>query len=637
MKNNVLKTSLIFVVLVIISLVFSFIIYNKDVLFLNKNERKIIDLSLNESKYTGFNHSNDFLSSDGDLNEISFDYKGYINKLVIEYETDNNFSFVLNYNSKNYFNNSYNKTINESFTTKLNKSYTVFKDKVDGFNIKFEGNNSFVIKSIKVDNTLSFNRFLFIFIFASIGVVTILYLYFKNNLFSGKIEKLFLSIVFIIGGLFILLQPHTTSFSWDDQIHFSSIYRIFELDGLTEWKESYHTMTEIAPFSDSINTVEERNLQNDYLESNNKVVKTESNSRLISYNQIGYIVPGFVLKICSMIGISTVVTVILTKFSMLSVYGIIMYFAIKVSPYGKRIIAIFGLIPTVLFLSTQFSYDPPIIASMCLFVAEFLSVMCNKKKKIDLKVCLILLISIIVASFIKAVYIPLILLCLLIPKDNFLNDKQRKNFKIGVILIFIMIVITFVVPAVTTSDAIGDFRGGNTNSSEQLHMILKNPLGYANLLKDTAGALLADRTISSFALYNYSYVKNVLNTPSYTNIYFIILLLLVFVILTDSYNDKKIKNEKLIKIFNCFIIIGIIILIWTALYIAFTPVGEMTINGVQSRYFLPLIIPFVLINLSNNKIKSDYNIITYDSVIMGIMSLTLLYSLYVVYFNSFCM
>ena len=47
-------------------------------------------------------------------------------------------------------------------------------------------------------------------------------------------------------------------------------------------------------------------------------------------------------------------------------------------------------------------------------------------------------------------------------------------------------------------------------------------------------------------------------------------------------------------------------LIWTALYLSFTPVGSLVINGVQSRYFIPLILPLLII-INTNKIKTNFN------------------------------
>lgn len=47
-----------------------------------------------------------------------------------------------------------------------------------------------------------------------------------------------------------------------------------------------------------------------------------------------------------------------------------------------------------------------------------------------------------------------------------------------------------------------------------------------------------------------------------------------------------------------------VMLIWSAMYLSFTPVGEASIAGVQARYYLPLIYLGALL-LSNSKIKVE--------------------------------
>ncbi|MBR3199006.1 MAG: DUF2142 domain-containing protein [Bacilli bacterium] len=640
MKKN---SIILLIILLFISFVSSFFIYNFEILKLNSADRKLIDIPLNDMKYEGFNYDSDgaLHSVDGSEKSIKISYKGYINKLVINYKTKKNFAFNIKYGSKDYYNKKSVGELEEAFTLRLNKSVTSFRSNVNNLDLLFKDQDSFKINSVKIDNRIGFNFYLSIFIFLSLLVFSILYLYFKSNLFGGKIEKLFLSLILIFGSMFIILQPATTSFSFDDQIHFSEIYRLFEFDGVSEWPQSYYDMTEIMPFDNGVSTFEERELQNKYLDSSDEIVRTDINSPLITYNQVGYIAPGFVLKLCQLIGIGTSLTIILTKFSMLFVYAIVMYFAIKKVPRGKRIMSVFGLFPSIIFLSAQFSYDPPIIAAICLFVAYYLNLMENKNEKLDFKTALILLISVIIASFIKVVYAPLILLLLFIPKDKYLFKKQSKFYRIGVILIFILLVSTFLLPAASAVSDLGDMRGGNTSVSGQVSTIIKNPVGYIKVLKDTAGKLFANKLFSEATLYNYSYVFVMKQIEvKDNNIYIMFLLLFVFAIITDSYRDSRhvnIEQDKKFKILSIILNLGIIVLIWTALYISYTPVGDLGINGVQNRYFLPILIPFIMFSISTDKIKNTFDMKKYDTIIMTIISICILYSLYSVFLLSFCM
>ena len=60
----------------------------------------------------------------------------------------------------------------------------------------------------------------------------------------------------------------------------------------------------------------------------------------------------------------------------------------------------------------------------------------------------------------------------------------------------------------------------------------------------------------------------------------------------------------------CFVIIC---LIWTALYMSFTPVGMGEILGVQARYYMPLIIPIMAI-INVPQIKNNINIRIYNTI-----------------------
>lgn len=63
-------------------------------------------------------------------------------------------------------------------------------------------------------------------------------------------------------------------------------------------------------------------------------------------------------------------------------------------------------------------------------------------------------------------------------------------------------------------------------------------------------------------------------------------------------------------------------LIWSAMYLSFTPVGEASIAGVQARYYLPLIYLGALL-LSNSKIKveiSKYGLAKLSFIVANILA-----------------
>ena len=638
-KKDRFKFIIMLLASMVFSLILSYFINNYSVLKLDKKDRIVNDISFDSLQIKNLKYDGkQFIPIDTDNGKIVINYTGFVNKLIVNYTTKDNFYIDVNYNGHDYYDNQVLKSRREGFNSRLNSSVLKIDEDVENITIQLNSNENFSILSIQIDNSVKFNVFLFIFIFFSMALLVILYFYFKYNLFNQKIEYLFLSILLVVGSITIFLHPNVTSISWDDQIHYSYMYRLLDFGGQTHWTEADLDMTEVYPFI-SIDTGEEKILQDRYLNTAKENIKSETSSSFIQYNQVGYIIPGLVMKISSAVGLPFTLKIILAKFSMLITYALIIFWAIKIIPRGKIILSVIGLFPTNIFLATQFSYDPPITAFLILFTAVYIRVLETKDEKINFKYSLILIFSILFACFIKAIYIPLIILLFLIPKDKFSNKKQHLHFKIGVLLLLILVMATFVFPTVTQTSSLGDLRGGNTSTSGQLKVILNNPVGYMKLLNDNAGTYFFDKVIGEETIINYGYIDSYISPEgnNYDRVaYYVILFLLLFVVITDSYDKDNYKNKKLIKVFNIIIFIGIIVLIWTALYLSFTPVGELTINGVQNRYFIPLIAPLIIISLSNSKIKNTFSRVKYEFIIMSIISIILIYITYIKAFTIFC-
>jgi uncharacterized membrane protein len=152
-------------------------------------------------------------------------------------------------------------------------------------------------------------------------------------------------------------------------------------------------------------------------------------------------------------------------------YLLIFGYAIKISKSLKRFLVVLGLIPTNLFLATQYSYDPAVLSGLTLGIVLFYNMITNKDSKVDFKIMVLFLFSMLYGCFPKAVYVPLMLLFLLIPKDRFKNEKQCIHTKIGIIIITILMMATFVLPTVS-GNSLGDARGGATSVNDQLKLII---------------------------------------------------------------------------------------------------------------------------------------------------------------------
>ena len=79
-------------------------------------------------------------------------------------------------------------------------------------------------------------------------------------------------------------------------------------------------------------------------------------------------------------------------------------------------------------------------------------------------------------------------------------------------------------------------------------------------------------------------------------------ILMVFVLLTESWNGVKKKIGKYTVLWIWLLTAGVIGMMWVAMYLAYTPVGARTVVGVQPRYYAPLIFP-IFMTLTTDKIQ----------------------------------
>ena len=215
----------------------------------------------------------------------------------------------------------------------------------------------------------------------------------------------------------------------------------------------------------------------------------------------------------------------------------------------------------------------------------------------------------IIACFTKAIYAPLIMIFLLLPKEKFENIKKYKLFRIGIILITILLCATFVIPTVTNPSEISDTRGGDASEKRQIKSIIHSPISFVNSFTGNYYYNFSEKVLGKDTIYSFSYYDTE-EKISLSNGFALLIIMLLFFILTDNSKDEYLKPKE--KIYIMFIILIIIAFIWGALYLSFTPVGDEIIKGVQGRYFIPLILPFAICFMTN-KIINNIERVKYSS------------------------
>lgn len=298
---------------------------------------------------------------------------------------------------------------------------------------------------------------------------------------------------------------------------------------------------------------------------------------------------------------------------------IILYIAIKIIPYGKNILLLLTCLPVAAAGFASMSPDAMTISVSYLFISYILKLLYEKDKKINLKNKILLIIMSIVISLCKIVYLPLAGLILLLPKEKY---NSRKEQIITCVLVIGIAIITNLYWLVFCSNYLVEYKEGSPLL--QLTDLLNHPFEFMQKLFFT------------ISMYAKSYLEGLFGYGVGADLHIVlygllpIIMFIMFLFLTIA--DKKLKNifTTYQKVITALIVLAISGLIFTSIYIQWTPVNSDVILGVQGRYFLP-IIPLISILIANSlKIKSEYD----ENKITKILRNNNFNNICICYFNS---
>ncbi|MEH7250216.1 DUF2142 domain-containing protein [Neobacillus niacini] len=287
-------------------------------------------------------------------------------------------------------------------------------------------------------------------------------------------------------------------------------------------------------------------------------------------------------------------------------YIAIVYAALKVVPVKKNLFYLFALLPMSIIHAASLSADGITNAMALLFVAYILKLAYGKVDKIT-KRHLIILIGIgLFVTLSKIVYIPMLLLFLLIPLKKFTNKKDYlKKF----LIVFVGCLIPFIIWNLMnlSNMSVPDLRGNpGVSPKEQVMFVLLHPIFYIKTLFVTLFSLGPSQLVAMIGKVatNYQYPA-----PSII-IYTFLFMMLLFGLINDE-NDLKMQGRRMDRGILVFILLAVMLLIYTALYVGYNTVGNPIIYGIQGRYFVPIAILFFL-SISNYQIinkNKDINLL----------------------------
>lgn len=463
--------------------------------------------------------------------------------------------------------------------------------------------------SLPWKTTDNINNYLFIFLTYALLLVGFFYLKMKNSL---SLEKIFFVVVLVCGSLVILLSPPITGGSWDDEIHYA------RANGLSLLGEGEVTQSEVAYVDRSwlgsegwhlkeiekaipeLDGMHEASLNKKNTHRVEGFIQVGRGWSLSSITSVGEIPAAVGIWISRFLGLALSWQFIIGKFFNLLVYASIMAIAIKKLPAYKILLASVGLLPTSIFLASNYSVDPWVIAFLSLGFSLFLEEFYDRRKVLTASKTITILAIFLLGMLPKAIYFPMIAVMFFMPSKKFEGFFTKRVFYSSIFLTLGILILSFILPIFfSVADQTGDLRGGaGVNSIEQIRFILSNPVQYSWILIKFLSGYIAPVGSDSYA-FNYAYFGQLSHAlPMVTAIPFI-LLMWVTVVAEKGVSNHPIFNYKQ-RIILFILVVFTISLIATALYVSFTPVSSPNINGVQPRYLLPILFPMMIALFSSS-------------------------------------
>lgn len=535
----------------------------------------------------------------------------------------------------------------------------------------------------RIDNTV--NKNLKAVAFASLFAMMLAVIIQWREIFSGKPEYLFLMTALSMGIAMISGMPKT-KVGYDEETHMQAVLAManypdtavhMSRDGLFQILITEYNNPNALPDGHMEVTEYEKALDEKCFYSDGS---TTPEFAILWSRVPAYITMAAAVRMSDKEDLPWTEMVSSIRLANLLTYVILMFFAIRIVPYGKALMMLIGLFPQMIFMASTCSYDPFIVGSINLGYAFMLR---GRKYIIPMVICLTL------GCLPKAVYAPVLLMGIFMlsasgessrPSPGLVNSpadagRDRKKYTNLLIVficgaVFIAIIAALILPTVINPIDSGDVRGGAVSESGQIGFILSHPFSYAGIL---LRQMIRDFGRCWFGADCMTYmahlVKQDTDFKGYYVPYMVILVLLITIshagrisgLLIKSgrsasdvgrracteeqsvsdvgrlaYNEERsvsdvgrlaqddrisvcdgLSQDKLVysyrpeavrltaarRIWIVLMVMFSSVLIWTAMYVAFTEPGAQEIAGVQGRYFIPLMFPLYLALCGNTEME----------------------------------
>ena len=261
------------------------------------------------------------------------------------------------------------------------------------------------------------------------------------------------------------------------------------------------------------------------------------------------------------------------------------YLAMRITPVGKQVFFVLGLLPTTLLLASSYSADPMTISLAALSVA--LTLRCSLRRQVDWPTALLLFLVLIGLCLTKPTLFIFAPLLLLVPTRTINHPRHPWLVRIGALVVVLGCAGLWYLAVRHVAQAPVPLYG--LNSHTQTRFILDHPIGYLKVLARTFFVGTGEgRWIPGF-FFSIGYIRT---DSVYAPIGLVIVgSLTLFYAYQLQFGARRIVDHatRLLAWLPVALAAVGVLIVETTLFIYGTPVG-LPFTQAQGRYFIPLLL-----------------------------------------------
>lgn len=402
----------------------------------------------------------------------------------------------------------------------------------------------------------------------------------------------------------------------DERTHFLRTMQLSQYDfGKTPYENLSNKVITVPENIASLNyslvqevdAVSDINKIGDTLESKNNIQENYNVNLSGSAVSVAYIVPSIIIRIVDVFTNSPLIIFYSGRIACLILNFLLLYMAINITPKFKNTMLVIGMMPMSIQSLISYSYDGLLNACILAFIAICLKMIYEKEERIDKKYIILSIMLLFIVFAIKMPYAIIGILYIFIPSSKFKNMLWKFVYIVSALVIIYVFgnIISKISSIGYNSAMAADI---TTTNKSNVTYILNNPKALYGIAINTFKIKIQFYIDSIIGYFGYfSFKINTIFKYVYMGIF-------GSLILTEE-NNMRLRDRIVLLLGILLIAAGV----FGALYFAWTPYAYSYVEGVQGRYFIPLLVPLVIVlafKVKNIKLECTtvYSLITIISL-----------------------